>query len=95
MENEFVRVPFYVEKDGSKTFFLPNCRAKSGFKIGPKGSEEQFTDYWTALNCLIEMQTPRFRRPNSEGNFGIVKCESDALEDVRRDFIEAELAHHG
>jgi hypothetical protein len=95
MKEEFVRVPFYVEKDGSKTFFLPNCRATGGFKIGPKGSEEQFADYWTALSRLSSMQTPRFRRRNTEGNFGIVKCEAGALEDVRSDFIMAELAKHG
>jgi hypothetical protein len=94
MKEEFVRVPFYVEKDGSKTFFLPNCRAPGGYRIGPKGSEEQFADYWTALSRLSSMQTPRFRRPNSEGIFGIVKCESGALEEARRDFIEEELTHH-
>ena len=95
MEQDFVRVPFYVEKDGSKTFFLPKCRAKSGFKIGPKGSEESFVNYWEALFRLSSMQPPRFRRPNSEGNYGIVTCELSALEDVRRDFIVAELQRHG
>lgn len=95
MNSEFVRVPFYVEKDGNKTFFLPKCGAKSGFKVGPKGSEELFTDYWKALARLTTMKPPRFRRPNAEGNFGIVTCDSTALEDVRRDFIVAELARHG
>lgn len=95
MKNEFVRVPFYVERDGTKTFFLPSCRAKSGYKVGPKGSEEAFTDYWLALERVASMQPPRFRRPNSEGNFGIVSCDSTAFEEVRRDYIEAERIQHG
>jgi hypothetical protein len=95
MNADSVRIPFYVEKDGSNTFFLPKCRTKSGFKIAPKGSEDQFTDYWVALTLLTSMQTPRFRRPNAEGNFGGLKCEAGALEDVQRDFIFDELARHG
>lgn len=95
MTNEFVQVPYYVERDGKKTFFLPNCRAKSGFKVGPKGSEELFADYWPALERVAEMRPPRFRRPNSEGNFGIVTCDLGAFEDVSRNFIEAERAKHG
>lgn len=95
MTNEFVRVPFYIERDGTKTFFLPSCRAKSGYKVGPKGSEEAFADYWLALERVGSMQPPRFRRPNSEGNFGIVCCDSTAFEEVRRDYIEAERLKHG
>lgn len=95
MTNEFVQVPFYVERDGQKTFFLPSCRAKAGFKVGPKGSEELFTDYWAALERVSLMQPPRFRRPNSEKNFGIVTCELGAFEDVSLKFIESERATHG
>ena len=95
MSKEFVRVPFYVERDGKKAFFLPSCRAKNGYKVGPKGSEEAFTDYWLALERVRLMQPPRFRRPNSKGNFGIVCCDSTAFEEVRRDYIEAERLKHG
>jgi hypothetical protein len=95
MGNEFVRVPYYVEKDASKTFFLPACRTKGGYRVGPKGSEEVFSDYWEALERVSSMRPPRFRRSNSEGNFGIVTCELDALEDVRLDFIEKERNLHG
>lgn len=95
MKNKFARVPFYVERDGSKTFFLPKCRARSGYKVGQKGEEKLFTDYWTALECLVSMQPPRFRRPNTENNFGIVRCESGDLEEVSREYIEAERSTHG
>ena len=95
MKEEFVRTPFYMEQDGSKTVFLPDCRASGRFKIGPKGREEQLADYWTALSRLNSMQIPRFRRRNIEGNFGIVKCEAGAFIDVRRDFIEKTLTKHG
>jgi len=95
MNKDFVRVPHYVEKDVTKTFSLPNCRSKSGFKIGLKGSEELFTDYWPALSRLTSMRLTRFRCPNSEQNFGIVTCKKTGLEGVRSDFIMTELARHG
>lgn len=95
MKDEFVRVPFYMEQGGSKAFFLPNCRATGGFKIGPNGGKEQFADYRMALSRLKSMQTPRLRRRNVEEDFGIVKFEAGALIDVRRDFRQTELTKHG
>lgn len=95
MKNEFVRVPFYVERDESKTFFLPKCRAKRGSKVDPKGDERLFSDYWKALECLASMQRPQFQRPNTENEFGIVKCEFGDMEEVRRDYIEAERSTYG
>jgi hypothetical protein len=93
---EFVRVPFYLERDGKKTFFLPSCRMAGGYRIGAKGEEVTVADYWAALAQLTAMKPPRFRRPNGEGNFGIVKCETDAVEEVSREFIESELKkQHG
>ena len=91
MKTDFIKVPFYVEGDGNKTFFLPACRNKKGYTVGPKGKEELFTDYWTALNRLLELVPPRFRRPNPQGNFGIVTCAPDAIEEVSRSFLEEEL----
>lgn len=95
MKDELVRVQFYTEQDGSKAFFVLNCRATDGFKIGPNRSKEQFADYRTALSRLKSIQTPRFRRRNVEENFGIVKFEAGALADVRRDFSQTELPKHG
>lgn len=91
MSANFVRVPYYVERDGSKSFFLPACRMGAGYRIGPKGDETVVVDYWAALSLLTEMRPPRFRRPNAEKNFGIVKCGSEAFEDVSRVFIEREI----
>jgi hypothetical protein len=94
MSADFVRVPYYVERDGTKTFFLPTCRIAGGYRIGPKGSETTVDDYWDALARLSAMQPPRFRRPNAENNFGIVKCEPDAFEEVSRAFIDGQLNKH-
>lgn len=93
--NEFVEVPYYMEKDGKKTFFLPNLRMASGYRVGAKGAEKTFHSYWDALEYLHSMGPPIFRRPNGNGNFGGVKCEPDAREQVSRAFIESELAKYG
>jgi len=34
MNSEFVKVSFYIEANGSKTFFFPECRLKGGYEIG-------------------------------------------------------------
>ncbi|MBR9889997.1 MAG: hypothetical protein GYB20_20130 [Oceanospirillales bacterium] len=58
-------------KDG--TSFLPNCRSKNGFRIGPKGDEVLYADYWSALKALKAMPTPYWRRPSkTSGKPGIV-----------------------
>lgn len=90
----FVRVPYYLERDGTKTFFLPACRMATGYRIGAKGDEITVADYWDALARLAAMQPPRFRRPNAEGNFGIVTCDLNAWEEVNSDYIEAEASKH-
>lgn len=51
--------------------FLPDTRRAQGYQIGKYGEEEYETDYFTALKKLQGMNTPRFRRPNSAGNWGI------------------------
>lgn len=64
---EYVFVP--VTDDGAA--FLPNLRRKSGYQIGKYGEERYIEDYFEALKALQAMHTPRFRRPNAEGNWGI------------------------
>lgn len=97
MTSEFVRVPFKREKDGTKTFFLPECRFKKGYEIGPRGKDKVrgIQSYWEALEMLQQMQKPRFRRPNKNGNLGTVTCEINDSEDVSKSFIEAERVKHG
>lgn len=92
MSSEFVCVPFYVERDGKKTHFLPSCRMTTGYRIGEKGDEKLVRDYWQALDLLVKMPVPRFRRPNANGNFGIVACLPGNYEDVSRAAIECQIA---
>jgi hypothetical protein len=92
MAEKFIRVPFYVEPDGSKTFFLPNLKRPKGFQIGPKGSEEYFDDYWQALSKLMAMKTPKFRRKNNNNIPGIVSCKPGDVEEVKLGFIEEQLS---
>jgi hypothetical protein len=42
--------------------------------IGEKGQELTIENYDAALRALSEMDVPRWRRPNSQGNWGIVKA---------------------
>lgn len=96
MSDEFVKVPFYVEKEnGNKTFFLPDCRMGKGYKIGAKDKEIDIQNYWDALKKVIEMDNPRFRRRNKNGNFGIVTCKHGDVEEVSKSFIESERVKYG
>ncbi|WP_298444126.1 hypothetical protein [uncultured Ferrimonas sp.] len=58
-------------KDGS--LFLPELKNASGlYTVGNKGDEQKFERYADALAYLRAMPTPRWRRPNDNGNWGIV-----------------------
>lgn len=59
-----------IAKDGS--WFSPQLRRSTGFTIGAKGEEIVIDTYASALKELREMAVPRWRRPNSNGNWGIV-----------------------
>ena len=56
MADEFVKVPFKLEADGTKTFFLPDCRLKKGYEIGArdKDKERGIQNYWEALEKVSE-----------------------------------------
>jgi hypothetical protein len=84
----FVNVPLYIERDGSRTLFLPTLATRNGYVIGPKGEEHVIRDYWDALDALNTMGTPRFRRANNAGNRGIVACAPGHVEDVKVSYIE-------
>lgn len=63
------RVP--VAKDGS--WFGPHLARRDGsYTIGSKGEEMQLASFEQALRHLEKMATPRWRRPNAKGNWGIV-----------------------
>lgn len=97
MSTEYVKVPFYREADGTKTFFFPNCRLKGGYEIGRRDvdKERYIQNYWEALAKVMAMSNPRFRRRNKNGIAGTVKCEPDDVEEVRRSFLEAERLKAG
>lgn len=59
-----------VAKDGS--WFSPNLLRADGYRIGPKGEEFVIESYADALSELRLMKSPRWRRPNNSGNWGIV-----------------------
>ncbi len=94
MSAEFVKVPFYREADGTKTFFFPDCRLKGGYEIGKRGTDKErhIQDYWDALDKLIAMDVPRFRRRNGSGNAGTVTCRPGDVEEVSRAALDAKLA---
>ncbi|HCX69130.1 MAG: hypothetical protein CMI61_16175 [Parvibaculum sp.] len=59
-----------VAKDGSK--FTPHLKRSNGFTIGAKGEERNAESFEVALAELERMEVPKWRRPNSAGNWGIV-----------------------
>lgn len=93
MAERFVKVPYYVETDGSKTFFLPSLRLSKGYQIGMKGEEVCYDDYWEALSQLMVMKLPRFRRRNKNNIPGIVTCKPENVEEVKQSFIEQEMGN--
>jgi len=59
-----------VAADGS--YFHPGLVRGGKFMIGAKGEETPHATFEEALVALQKMATPRWRRPNEAGNWGIV-----------------------
>lgn len=59
-----------VARDG--TCFHPRLIRNGGFTVGEKGEEERYDSFTDALQALRQMSVPRWRRPNEQGNWGIV-----------------------
>jgi hypothetical protein len=68
-----------------------------GYEIGArdKDKEREIQSYWEALEKLLAMSQPRFRRKNKNGIFGTVTCQPGDVEEVKRSFIETERLKHG
>ena len=66
---EIVFVP--MARDG--TLFHPGLARGGHYTIGAKGGEERVESFAEALQRLQRMPVPRWRRPNAEGNWGIVQ----------------------
>lgn len=70
-ESNITLVP--VAQDG--TLFFPRlCKRNGCYTVGGKDDEKSFTDYEQALNYLKSMPTAKWRRPNENGNWGIVSA---------------------
>lgn len=85
---EYFTVP--VASDGS--WFSPRCATAGGYTIGAKGDEMRHQDYFEALAALMKMKSPKWRRPNTSGNRGIVTATR--YERVTRAEIEQVLNDH-
>jgi hypothetical protein len=60
-----------TSKDGSR-FDPKTCRRNGGYWVGAKGHEQRIEAFEDALVALAAMATPRWRRPNAVGNWGLV-----------------------
>jgi len=66
--DDVVFVP--VAADGS--YFHPGLVRSGKFRIGAKDEDVPYDTFDEALSALQKMATPRWRRPNDAGNWGIV-----------------------
>ena len=57
-------------RDGSR--FSRDLKRAGVYRIGEKDHEEVHQSYETALSRLRGMRRPQWRRPNAQGNWGIV-----------------------
>ena len=91
MQPSQVKIPFKLEKDEPKTYFLPECRESGGYRVGPKGKLMHFSDYWDALAEVMSFYQPEFRRASKSGarKHGRVVCEVGHVEEFSRTYIEA------
>jgi hypothetical protein len=61
-----------VARDG--TLFTPETSRGERFQIGDKGSERYYDNFDEALAALQTMPVAKWRRPNPQGNWGIVSA---------------------
>ena len=62
----------FVPEAADGSFFHPGLARGGKFTIGAKGEEASHPTFDDALGALQKMATPRWRRPNDAGNWGIV-----------------------
>jgi hypothetical protein len=69
---DFTGEVIFVPVAGDGSTFGPELQRNGHFTVGAKGAEVQHGSFEAALKALHQMDTPRWRRPNSAGNWGIV-----------------------
>jgi len=67
-----ILVPF--ASDGSCFNPSLSCPKSGTFTVGEKGKEITFDNFDTALEHIMMMYTPRWRRPNKSGDWEIVSA---------------------
>lgn len=71
LKTSWILVP--KAQDGS-IFSRDTCNNKGIYTVGNKGDERKFSTFHEALEFLESMSLARWRRPNANGNFGIVSA---------------------
>lgn len=69
---DFIGEVIFVPVAGDGSTFGPELLRNGHYTIGAKGAEVQYDSFEAALKALHKMDTPRWRRPNAAGNWGIV-----------------------
>lgn len=69
---EDIEEPIFVPVARDGSIFHPAVKREGGYQIGAKGEEQMVEDFDEALQELSRQATPRWRRPNENGNWGIV-----------------------
>lgn len=69
---DFTEEVVFVPVAADDSHFHPGLERNGKFTIGAKGAERAFDSFDEALSELQKMETPRWRRPNAAGNWGIV-----------------------
>ncbi|TLP42174.1 hypothetical protein FDK21_20160 [Cohaesibacter sp. CAU 1516] len=69
---DFTGEVIFVPVAGDGSTFGPDLLRNGHYTVGAKGAEVQYSSFDAALTALHKMETPRWRRPNTAGNWGIV-----------------------
>lgn len=66
------RQELFVPYAADGTCFNPSLKRAGKYTVGPKEDEATFNDFEDALEYLRQLGEARWRRPNVNGNWGIV-----------------------
>lgn len=62
----------FVPVDKNKTWFSPSHHKEGIYSVGPRGNEEKYDDYFTALEALHHMDPPMWRRKADKKRWTVV-----------------------
>lgn len=87
IHDKVLEIPVFVPVARDGSIFHPGLERNGGFTIGRKGEEQKISDFDAALKELQIADPICWRRPNDQGNWGIVKA--NRWERFDRAFIES------